>query len=128
MLIVGCVRSDGSFTVGVTALEYRFSGIPASLPAGTVTFAVDNRGGENHELVLSRVIGDDPILEVLDRPQWEWDAHLENAGATDAIPPGQGQSLSANLEAGTYAYYCLVTTEAGRPHAFEGMRGTFDVR
>ena len=114
--------------MGVTALEYRFIGVPASLPAGTVTFAVDNRGGEAHELVVARVIGDDPVLEVLERPQSEWARHLEVVGATEAIPPGQARTLTATLEAGTYAYYCLVTTEAGRPHALDGMRGTFDAR
>ena len=112
----------------MTALEYRFIGIPASAPAGTVTFAVNNRGGEHHELVLGRVIGDDPILEVLELPQSEWEGHLEVAGGTGPIPPSQARTISSTLEPGTYAYYCLVTTEAGRSHAVEGMRGTFDVR
>ena len=31
-------------------------------------------------------------------------------------------------EAGTYVYLCMVTTESGRPHAFDGMRGSIEVR
>jgi hypothetical protein len=114
-------------TVEVTTVEYEFTGLPAELPPGRVTFDVRNGGAENHDLVLRRVIREADILDVLELSQEERKAYLEDAGATPAIPPGETRSFTTSLETGTYAYLCMVTTETGRSHAFDGMRGTIEV-
>jgi plastocyanin len=126
-LLAAACADDESRAVEVTTTEYEFAGIPAELPPGPVTFEVRNDGGENHDLVLRKVILERDILEVLELSQVEQGDYLEDAGATPAIPPGEMGSLAASLETGTYAYLCLVTTESGRPHAFAGMRGTVEV-
>lgn len=92
-----------------------------------MTFDVENEGGENHDLVLRRVLRETDVLEVLELSQEEQAAYLEEAGASPVIPPGEGGSLTAALEPGAYVYLCLVTTEAGRPHALQGMHGRFEV-
>jgi hypothetical protein len=127
LLGAACGEEDGR-TVEVTTTEYEFGGIPTELRRGPVTFVVRNDGGENHDLVLRKVIRERDILEVLELSQAQQHEYLDDAGATPAIPPGERGSLAASLEIGTYAYLCMVTTESGRPHAFAGMRGTFEVR
>lgn len=92
-----------------------------------MTFEVRNEGGENHDLVLGRVLREANILDVLELSQEEREGYLEDAGATPAVPPGETRSLTASLRTGTYVYLCMVTTESGRPHAFDGMRGTIEV-
>lgn len=124
---MACGDEDGR-TVEVDTTEYEFGGIPSELGPGPVTFVVRNDGGENHDLVLREVIRERDILEILELSQAEQQEYLDDAGATPAIPPGVTRSLTASLETGTYAYLCMVTTESGRPHAFAGMRGTFEVR
>jgi plastocyanin len=118
----------GGRTIEVTAIEYEFDGIPAEMPPGRVTFDVRNEGGENHDLVLRKVIREADILDVLELSQEEQEEYLEDAGATPAVPPGEARSLTTTPEAGTYVYLCMVTTESGRPHAFDGMRGSIEVR
>ena len=127
--IVGCADGEPEGrVVEVTAAEYEFRGIPSQLPPGRVTFRISNQGAENHNFVLTRVLREADILEVLELSQPERARYLEDVGATDAVPPGGTGRLSASLEAGRYVYLCLVTTEAGRPHAFVGMRGELIVR
>src|SRR5690606_1718676 len=49
------ITDCGFEQVRVTAVEYRFDGIPARLPAGTVAFTVSNQGAETHELDVYRI-------------------------------------------------------------------------
>lgn len=46
--------ADESVTVEVTGIEYAFTGLPESVPAGT-TLAFTNGGVELHEMVLNRI-------------------------------------------------------------------------
>lgn len=128
LLVLLATACGADESVEVVTTEYEFDGIPGDLPAGEVTFEVRNEGGENHDLVLRRVIRERDILEVLELSQPDQAEYLENTGATPAVPPGGSSSLTVTLESGTYAYLCLVTAESGRPHAYLGMRGRFEVR
>lgn len=93
--------------VGVTQREYRFEGIPATLPAGDVRFEVANGGNAQHELQIVDGAG-------------------RRRGALPAQAPGASGTLQLQLEPGGYQARCLLP--AGRKtHADLGMRQDFTV-
>jgi plastocyanin len=85
-------------TVQVGMFEYRFELTPPSVPAGTVTFVITNRGQEVHNFAITGV----------------------KSGAI--IGPGQTETWTVGLAAGTYGYVCDVPF-----HAENGMRGSLVV-
>ena len=117
----------GSETVQVQAEDYKFGGVPGTLPAGDVTFELENVGEEPHEFGLVRIKGDQPIEELVSLPQKQAQKLIENVGGTFARPSEEGKPLTTDLEAGRYGYACLVTTKDGTPHAALGMFGEFTV-
>ena len=78
----------GFETVEVTAGEYTFDGIPATVPAGTVAFSFTNDGNEAHELIMfKRAEGEErPIEELLALPEDQMFSALTFAGAAQAEP------------------------------------------
>ena len=88
-------------SVGVTAgkpAEFRFTLTKKTVPKGTVTFLVINKGALPHDFKI-------------------------NGHKTKLLSPGQAQTLKVTfLKAGKYPYLCTVTG-----HAAAGMKGTFTV-
>jgi hypothetical protein len=123
----GGETESGPGTIEVQAEEYKFGGVPDTLPAGEVTFALENVGEEPHELGLVRIKGDRSAEELVSLPQKQSQKFIENVGSTFAQPGQEGEPLTADLEAGRYGYACFVTTEDGTPHAALGMFGEFTV-
>jgi plastocyanin len=90
-----------STTVNVLAKDMKFSLDPSQATAGTITFVVTN---------------DDPMPH---------DFAIEVNGVerkTAMIDAGKTESLTVEIEPGTYKYRCTVTG-----HSLVGMRGTFTV-
>jgi uncharacterized cupredoxin-like copper-binding protein len=88
-------------TVSVTAgkpTEYKFSGIPSSVKAGTVTFKVKNSGKIPHDFSIG-------------------------GKTTPIIKPGGSATLKVSLKKGKAAYKCTVPG-----HAAAGMKGTLTVK
>jgi uncharacterized cupredoxin-like copper-binding protein len=85
-------------TVQVGMFEYRFELSPPTVPQGTITFVITNRGAEPHNFSINGV----------------------RAGAI--IGPGQTETWTVGLAAGTYGYVCDVPF-----HAENGMRGSLVV-
>jgi plastocyanin len=123
----GGQTQDGPETVQVQAEDYKFGGVPDTLPAGEVTFELENVGEEPHEFGLVRIKGDQPVEELVALPQKQSQKFIENVGGTFAEPGQEGKPLTADLEAGRYGYACFVTTKDGTPHAALGMFGEFTV-
>jgi hypothetical protein len=117
----------GPQTVQVQAEDYKFGGVPDSLPAGEVTFEFENVGEEPHEFGLVRVKGDQSLEELVSLPQKQAQKFIENVGGTFARPGEEGKPLTGDLVAGRYGYACFVTTKDGTPHAALGMFGEFTV-
>ena len=88
-------------SVGVTTgkpSEFRFTLTKKTVPKGTVTFLVINKGALPHDFQI-------------------------NGHKTKLLSPGQAQTLKVTfLKAGKYPYLCTVTG-----HAAAGMKGTFTV-
>jgi uncharacterized cupredoxin-like copper-binding protein len=114
----------GPTEVQVQAEDFKFGGVPASLPAGHARFALENVGKLPHEFGLVRIQGDFTAEELIQMgPAGE--AHIHDVGHAFARP-GKTDTLDAELEPGRYAYACFVETD-GKPHAARGMFGEFTV-
>lgn len=121
--------------VDVTALDYEFQGIPASLPAGTAKIKFTNGSPkEDHEIAIVRLLpaGErvDPIkiFKMSDKKAAKY-ADLDSAVFTYAAA-GDVDHTVAQLEPGTYIYGCFIPVggkESGAPHFMKGMYGTFTV-
>jgi plastocyanin len=91
-------RTHGSATaVTVTATEFKFKLSKASVPHGTVTFTVVNKGKLPHDFKIA-------------------------GKKTALLKPGKSGKLTVTLKAGKSAYLCTV---AG--HAAAGMKGSLKV-
>ena len=92
-------RTHASATaVTVTATEFKFKLSKTSVPHGSVTFTVVNKGKLAHDFKIS-------------------------GKKTPLIKPGKSAKLTVTLKAGKAAYLCTV---AG--HAAAGMKGTLTVK
>lgn len=121
----------GYETADVTAVDYAFTGLPESLPAGMTSFALANEGAEEHELVLVRRAEGEtrPVEELVELPDAEAEEALDFLGFTFAAP-GETSYLPADLEAGDYIAICFLPVgggEDGPPHFTEGMVTEFEV-
>ena len=116
----------------VTATDYRFSGLPPSVPAGGFRFRLENEGNENHEIaVLARAKGVDQSWDELLRLPFDELSGLTRIVAVDDADPGRQAYASGVLEPGEYLVACFVpqgtpsgAAERGRgaPHHQLGMR------
>jgi uncharacterized cupredoxin-like copper-binding protein len=116
----------GPSEVQIQSEEYKFGGVPSTLPAGEVTFSLENVGQEPHEFGLVRIKTDNTVEELIQMPPNESEKLISNVGATFA-KPGKESSFQADLDAGRYGYACFVETKDGEPHAVLGMYGGFTV-
>ncbi|MGB5756553.1 MAG: hypothetical protein WBM50_06535 [Acidimicrobiales bacterium] len=121
----------------VQLLEYEFSGLPDTVPAGVASFELTNTGQEFHVLAILR--RNDGVTatfdELLALPDGEGFASLTDAGSGFAAPGQTGYAL-ADLTPGDYIAICPIPvgatlgTEPGpdaEPHYQTGMRHSFTV-
>lgn len=133
--------------VDVVASEYKFDGVPGTVPAGVTSFEFDNIGTEQHEMVILRkkdgeTMTFDQILAIEDEAEAE--THVDFVGATFGEPnDAEDLYAIADVKPGDYVMVCFVpvgsTPEAvqaaedadreieGAPHFQQGMRAEFKV-
>ncbi len=117
-------------TVDVTLQEFAVVPGAASAPAGSVTFNVTNNGPEDeHEFVVIRT-----DLSPVDLPTAEDGSvdeegeGLEPVNEIEGIPVGETQTLTVDLDAGSYVLICNIYDEDEQEsHYQEGMRVAFTV-
>ena len=119
-------EDEAAASIEVQAAEYKFHGIPETLPVAETTFTLENVGEEPHELSVALVTSDLTLDDLLKLPEDEVSQNIEDAGRVEA-KPGGSKDLVIDLEAGRYAYVCFVSAADGTPHAFLGMAGEFEV-
>jgi uncharacterized cupredoxin-like copper-binding protein len=120
----------GGSTVDVTLEEFAVSANPASVGAGEVTFDITNEGPDDvHEFVVIRT-----DLEVTELPTDENGAveeegeGMEVVDEVEDLPVGESESLSVDLDAGSYVLICnIYDEEEQEAHYQEGMRTSFTV-
>lgn len=122
---------DGTGTpVGVTLDEWKVAPAASSVAAGKVTFAVENRGHEPHELVVVRAESA-AEFSVVDGKIDE-DALPDGAfiGEVEAFPSGESCEGTFELTAGSYVLFCNIVEDEGgerESHFQLGMVTTFEV-
>jgi len=129
------ITDCGFEQVRVTAVEYRFDGIPARLPAGTVAFTVSNQGAETHELDVYRINEGvpQPFGELALLPDDQREVVLTSVGEI-SVSPGAADTEFMTLIPGRYGVACPVlqgtsptADGTGAPHAALGMVAEFTV-
>ena len=114
--------------ISIDLVEFAFN-ISATIPSGTQTVRIVNRGDQDHEAFLVRLapdaIADDFIAFVLS----EGPPPGLPLGGIQAIASGAGGFFTADFEPGNYALICFIPDEeTGTPHAFLGMVSEFTVQ
>jgi uncharacterized cupredoxin-like copper-binding protein len=128
LVAVSC--GDDEETVQITLQEFAVGADPASVPAGSVTFEASNEGPDDvHEFVViatDLAITELPTVE--DGSVDEAGEGLEVIGEIEDIPVGETQSVTLDLEAGSYALICnIYDADEDEAHYQEGMRTAFTV-
>lgn len=121
-------------TVDVELVAFEID-MPQTLPAGETVFEVENTGEMEHGFEIERQETadrgmDDPGMDDQGMDDEGMNDPLEGQGiagqqdewSIDSIPVGETESITANLEAGTYVVYCPVDN-----HREEGMEMTLRV-
>jgi uncharacterized cupredoxin-like copper-binding protein len=85
-------------SVTVTATEFHFKLSKTSVPHGSVTFTIVNKGKLSHDFKIG-------------------------GKKTPLVKPGKSAKLTVTLKAGKAAYLCTVPS-----HAAAGMKGTLTVK
>lgn len=120
----------GGETVEVTLQEFSIGTEPTSAGAGDVTFDVSNEGPDDtHEFVLFKT-----DLGITELPTDENGAVVEDGEGLELIDEiedilvGDSQSLTLDLDAGSYVIVCNIWDEDEQEaHYAEGMRTSFTV-
>lgn len=115
--------------VEVTAVEYAYQGVPATLPAGPAIFSFTNAGGENHEIGIVKIKDGLSAEEVIAKATADSDdeSFIDRFLGAGYALPGEATDLSVRLQPGLYGYGCFVETDEGASHASHGMISTFTV-
>jgi uncharacterized cupredoxin-like copper-binding protein len=121
LLASACSSDDGG--VGVTLADFTVTPDPTSASAGEVTFDVTNDADQIHEFV---VVQTDLAPDALPTNE-DGDVDEEGEGITpvdeiEDIAGGTEQSLTVDLDAGSYVLLCNLPT-----HYSEGMYSAFTV-
>lgn len=118
--------------VEVVLSEFIVTPTPTEVAAGTITLALDNQGGDAHELVV--VKGEDPAgLPTGDDGGVDEDGLADGAfiGEVEPFPAGETCEGTFALDAGTYVLFCNIVEEEDdgtiESHFAEGMATTFSV-
>jgi hypothetical protein len=110
--------------VTVKATDFKFDA-PSSVPAGTITFRLENSGKEVHHLWLVQLLNGKTLADfqkAMDSwtsgpmPSWVVDVGGPNEAST-----GVTADATLTLDAGSYVMVCYVPSPDGRPHVMKGM-------
>jgi hypothetical protein len=120
--------------VPVTAVDYAFEGIPATVEAGTTAFTLTNESaaGEDHEMIIMRKADGVDLTwdEIMALGEEESMEKVEFMGAGFAAPGAPPGTVLTELESGEYAALCFIPVggaEEGEPHFLHGMLQEFTV-
>ncbi len=121
---VGASDATGS-TVRITEHDFGLKGRGLDVPAGVVTFVVQNRGPSTHEFNVDRT--DLPADQLPLRDDGltvnEDSALLQRAGSLSQIADGTTEQLTVRLRPGHYVIYCNL-----EGHYLGGMHLSLNVR
>jgi hypothetical protein len=128
------VKNCGYHVINVTAVDYRFQGVPKTLKTGIVVINFKDAGSESHEINLARIKTADTAKTLIALPQGQAKTRVELLGNTSSDPGQSSVGYFQLTKPGRYVAICLVpqgTTPGhagtGPPHAKLGMFTEFKV-
>ncbi|HSU97966.1 MAG TPA: hypothetical protein VLI40_12095 [Gemmatimonadaceae bacterium] len=115
-------------TLTLTANDYAFTGMTARVSAGWVTIRMVNAGKELHMFASASVprgmttgaVLDSIMKDRVPKGFTEW-------GGPNAVAPGDTNTVTLFLPAGSYVVGCFVVSPDGKTHFMKGMMGSFEV-
>ncbi len=114
---------SGDGTVNATLQEWEIDLGTNTVPAGDVTFNIDNNGDETHEfVVVSTDLAEDELPVVEDQIPEDSDQLTAIDEVEDIESGAQGATLTVNLEPGHYVIFCNLLAHYGK-----GMHTTLTV-
>lgn len=120
--------------IHVTATSYKFTGLPATVPAGQVKLEVVNRAADDeHEAQLLKLADGKTLADLKaaisggalqgQPPSW-----VQPVGGLDEEDPGKTESWTGTLAPGYYVLGCFLPDDSGQKvHAQDGMIASFRV-
>ncbi len=125
--LVGCSSEESSnegqgSEVSATLNDYSIKTSKTSVPAGNVTFAVDNVGATQHEMVVIKTDLDSDAIPVENHEANEEAPGMTPIGEVEDVQPGESTELQLSLEPGNYLLICNI-----RKHFERGMVTEFRV-
>lgn len=126
----GTTGSGEGGTVAVTLQEFSVGTVPATAPAGAVTFDVSNIGPDDvHEfVVISTDLGPTELPTGEDGAVLETGEGMEVIDEIEDLAVDASETLAVDLEAGPYVLICNIYDKSEKEsHYQEGMRTGFTV-
>ena len=122
-------------SVPVTAIDYSYEGVPASLQPGVTKFKMTNAAPEEGHMMaiikLKPAAEGRDVSELFALPEKKQAKYFdESSSAFMEAPAGEVAYSPIDLESGTYAYVCFLPVggdHSGAPHFTKGMYGSFTV-
>lgn len=118
-------REDGAFEVTVTAREFAFE-VPETVPAGEVTFTLDNQGALEHHAQLVQIPRSGAETFLTDEFGMVMPDTTYRGGPSSVEPQSTSAPVTNTLQPGTYGFLCFLVTD-GSGHVARGMRTVFTV-
>lgn len=118
-ILSGCGGDGG---IGVTLADFTVTPDEDSAPAGEVTFDVTNDAEQTHEFVIVKTDLAEDELPLNDEGVDEEGEGMEIVDEIEDIEGGSDQSLTVNLESGSYVLICNLPG-----HYAQGMHSSFTV-
>ncbi|HEX8243088.1 MAG TPA: hypothetical protein VF541_06325 [Longimicrobium sp.] len=108
--------------VTVVARDFAFQA-PDEIPAGLVTFRLQNRGQNLHHMQVLRLDDGKTLQDVFAAlpTQGPPPAWMHEVGGPNAPDPGGDSNATLLLQPGTYAILCFVDIPDHVPHVMKGM-------
>jgi len=130
--LAACGGGGGSSggKVDVTLTDYDMILSTSSVSAGKVEFAITNRGGFVHEMLVVRTdLAIDKLPKTVDGRFDETSPAVEVVASVDDVAAGGAASLTKKLAAGSYFLICNLPAETGDTitHFQHGMLAPFTV-
>jgi uncharacterized cupredoxin-like copper-binding protein len=122
LVTASCGGDDGG-GVGVTLADFTITVDPDSASAGDVTFDITNDAGQTHEFVVFNTdLAPDQLPTEEGGDVDEAGEGVEHVDEIEDIEAGSTESLTVNLDAGSYVLICNLPG-----HYAQGMHAGFTV-
>lgn len=98
--------------------------VPKEIPAGWVSFVLENHGGEPHHLQLARLndgVTPEQLGAALQQGPLAAMPLVTFPGGPGLVDPHGRQEITAELTPGIYVLLCLIPSPDGVPHVAKGM-------